>query len=92
MEFITNYAEPWALVRWGGDESGKRPRTRLAFVREAIAENGRIVAYRAHTRTGYGAWTKRPRRFTPGEVIKTWRHCPSATAIRRTRERLPVTA
>jgi hypothetical protein len=42
----TSYPYPWVLVFHNGHVEGQRPRTVLAFIHKALAEDGKIVGYR----------------------------------------------
>ena len=90
MRFVTGYAYPWALVLWGGQAPGKRPSTRVGFIKEAIATDGTVIGFRVFTRAwnNPGGWTKRARFFASGEIVKTWRHQPSNKAVQQAKRRL----
>lgn len=88
MQMTTNYSHPWALLKTGGAAPGQRPRTQLAWIVEAVADEGvivgyRVVPFRADTRP-----TKRPRLVKPDAIAKTWRSRPQDTTLRKARKAL----
>jgi len=90
MSNTTSVGCPFALVRWGGCVPGQRPRTKLAFLESAVAENGRIEAYRGRVWRGT-AWAKGQRRFKTGDILKRWKYPPRAATLQRARLALRTT-
>jgi hypothetical protein len=82
---------PWALVRRAGDQIGKRPSTRMAFLVGTVAPEGRAVAL-----TGYvmnndmTGWTKRPVRIEWADLVKQWRRRPTAADVRKVKAKMPI--
>ena len=81
--YTTSYPYPWALVIWNGQSAGKRPCTKMAFLKEAVAVDGHITHYR-----GFVLGAKTVRRFQPDAILKTWRREPSDAAIKRAKRGL----
>jgi hypothetical protein len=91
IKLKTSYAYPWALVTRNGQSPGKRPNTRMAFITEAIAEQGHIVSYKAFIgNDDLAAWTRHPRDVEPDAIVKAWRVAPSKKEIRKAKARLKV--
>lgn len=84
MSTTTNVGCPFALVRWGGSVPGQRPRTKLAFLESAVAENGRIGAYRGRVWRGK-QWATTQRRFDVADILKRWKYPPRAATLQRAR-------
>lgn len=89
----TCHCAPWALIRRAGDQEGKRPSTRMAYLTGTIAPAGIAVAM-----TGYvmcndmTRWTKSKRRIEWADVIKRWQVQPTAATVRKIKRRMsPVT-
>lgn len=80
----TNYAYPWALVLWGGASPGKRPSTKLAWLTEY-----RVTVPNAPPHfVGHTLGAKTLRTFAESDIVKTWRHRPTATAVKRAKAKL----
>jgi hypothetical protein len=75
MNAKTSVKKPWALVLWGGAaHAGKHAPTRLAFLKEAVKVNGKIIGYKAHTFSEASkSWTKNARKFDEGDVLKMFK-------------------
>lgn len=87
----TSYPTPFALVLRNGNTGGKRLSTRMAYITEAVAHNGKIVFYKGLIgTTKLTGWSKHPMRIEPSDIIKTWRSRPHITDIQRAKSRLPV--
>lgn len=87
--FPTSYATPFALVLRGGSAEGNRPATRMAFIVEAVAIDGRIDHFRGYLGDAkLSGWTKSVRRIETSEVLKAWRNRPSDADIARHKARL----
>lgn len=87
----TNHHAPWALIRRAGDTVGKRPSTRMAYLKSTIAPEGRAIALTGYImRTDMTGWTKSVRRIEWGDVIRRWRHQPTAADVRKAKSRLKV--
>lgn len=93
-DLTTCHHSPWALVRRNGDTPGKRPSTRMAYLKGTIAPDGRAVAF-----TGYimnndmTGWTKHPRRIEFGDIVRQFERQPSLGAIRALKSKmLPLPA
>jgi len=71
-KLTTSYAYPWVLVFHNGHVEGQRPRTILGFVHEAVAEDGKIVAFRVTKFPGDNP-TKRQSRIEPETVAHEFR-------------------
>lgn len=90
-KLTTSYRCPWALVRRSGDTVGKRPSTRMAFIVAATARNGKIISF-----TGYVMnndltnWTKGRVKIDPADIVREWRHEPTAAAVKSAKAKLPV--
>lgn len=86
----TSYHSPFALVRGYGHVPGQRPRTREAFIVEAIAEGGEVTQYRVRhvllTRRGekYG----RAQTIPAAHIVKTWRTRPTESQLRNAKKAL----
>ncbi len=79
MKFITDFPYPWVLVWFD-----KRRNIRLGFITKVVVKgrhHDRAVVYHAHTCNENGEWTKHPRRFTLGEIIKMWPARPRESTI-----------
>lgn len=91
----TCHANPWALVRRGGQAKGQRPRTRLAYLTDTYVPRG---AEKADAMTGFfvridrwgKVWraTRGPVRVSWSDVEQSWRRQPSADQIARARRAL----
>lgn len=91
--FRTSYPFPFALVQRGGGTPGKRLPTRVAFITEAIARNGKIVAYKGYIAgVGMTTWTQTERDIPVDDVIHSWRQKPSARSIQQAQKRVPILA
>jgi hypothetical protein len=93
----TSIAYPWALVRRMGDQEGKRPSTRMAYlVGTIVGDDGKAVALRGFIgRNDMTGWTKSLRRVEWGEIVRDWRTQPTPdriAAIKRRMPRVPVSA
>lgn len=84
-QLSTSYPRPYALIQWGGVVAGQRPRTKLAFVRCAVAVEGKIVQLRCRVRLG-AKWSNSDYSVTPEHVVQTWRHWPTEAALRRAKQ------
>ena len=88
MSFRTNWATPWALVLYGGNVKGQRPRTRFAFITKYRVDTDRFYAYTTSWARGTDSWTKHPRLFLRREIVKMWRHRPTRRALKQAQQRL----
>lgn len=89
----TSYSEPYALILWGGVQHGTRPRTKMAFIEEAKADNGNIVSYKVRVLLGTPEaprLAKASRTLPRAQVLKTWRNPPAKKAISAAKKALPV--
>lgn len=89
----TCFSKPWVLVTTGGQVSGQRPRTRLAFLVSTYPVWGNTPA------AGGKGFYVHPRTFkqTTGLVripwekqAYSWRRRPSVQQLRKARAELPV--
>jgi hypothetical protein len=87
----TAYAYPWILLRFGGSDRTKRPASRLAYIVKAVASNGQVTGYRAHTWSNpQQVWSKTLRHITDDDILHEWRHKPTARDVERAKRRLKV--
>lgn len=90
MKMTTSYYAPWALIYAGGQVPGQRPRTKPAWIHEAIAVDNNIVGYRVRIMNG-GRFNKQTTKIEPSMIIKTWRRfelTPPLDEIKRVRAAL----
>jgi hypothetical protein len=90
MGRTTNHNQPWALVRRGGDTLGKRPNTRMAYlVDTVVGPDGKAVALRGYVMNNdMTNWTKNKVRIEWADVVKQWRHQPTAAEVRRIKSKM----
>lgn len=81
----TCYYAPWALIRSGAVTPGRRPGTQLAWITEAIAEHGEIVAYKVVPHLGDERPTKRARTIPCDSVVRVWRTRPHPKTLAKVR-------
>lgn len=91
----TNHADPWALIRRGGAEEGKRPFTRLVYLTRTYVPRGQTVAA---AMKGYlvsldrysrpHITTKHEVRVPWEQVVRRWRVMPSKAQIAAAKKRL----
>jgi len=64
-KLTTCHADPWALIRRGGDTEGKRLSARMAYlVGTVVGPDGKAIAMTGYImNTDMTNWTKRPRRM-----------------------------
>lgn len=89
----TSIGQAWALVRRNGDQVGKRPSTRMAFLTGTIAVEGRAVAFRGYIMNNdLTSWTRHTRRVEFQDVLRTWRfdRKPSIADVKAAKAALPV--
>ena len=87
-QLTTSYAYPWALLKTGGAAPGQRPRTQLAWIVQAVAEQGNIVGYRALLFRAGVRPTKRARLVAPDAIVRTWRSRPQDATLEKARKSL----
>lgn len=83
------YHSPYCLTVWGGREIGKRPRTKMAYIRKVILkpnEPAKYIGSVIDNTTGEPKKTQRT--FLPGEIICEWDRMPSKSIIKNLKERL----
>lgn len=87
----TCHAQPWALIKRNGQQEGKRPSMRMAYLTGTIALEGKAIALTGYVMNGdMTAWTKSKRRIEWGDVLKKWTRQPSVSEVRRARSRQPI--
>ena len=84
MDLKTSVKKPWALVLWGGAaHDGKHAPTRLAYLKKAVAVDGKIIAYKGHTYSAASkTWTKNARKLNHEDVLKTFKVKPTPAELR----------
>jgi hypothetical protein len=84
---LRGWGFPFALIRRGGEEIGKRPKTALAYIISARSDDGgRTLVMRALIKRGNG-WTQ-PRPLAGRDVVQSWRNEPSPATVAKTRKAL----
>lgn len=82
----TSVVAPWALMAWGGQEEGKRIRTRLAYLVTYSPSRNGWMGYVFNKR---GLLTARARFFPVAARFHHWISYPSPEALRQAKLHVP---
>lgn len=80
------HLDRFALIRWGGQTQGQRPRTALARI-DAVHKGAQYIRVTVWL-NGRGRWAKKPRNIPVSDICQTWRVCPSMPDLRAARKLL----
>lgn len=80
----------YALVMWGGQTIGQRPRTKMAIIVGYPSETQTKILFRLGTGPYGNRWAKKPRVVDNTEIIKSWVDWPAPKTIQKTKKALDV--
>lgn len=67
----THYTYPFAMVYYGDGQKGIARATNLAFIKEAVAEDGKVTGYKIHRYYPSRGFSKNPSLIKP-ECVARW--------------------